>query len=259
MLLLRGLAAGFLVCVAAAGLAAQPSTLRIAAASDLQAVLPELARRFQAETGIRVTPSFGSSGSIFAQIQNGAPFDLFFSADIDYPRRLAAAGHADPVTLYTYATGHLVLWTRTGSGVAVGRGLAALRDPQVRRIAIANPRHAPYGRAAVAALRSLKLYDAVQPKLVLAENVSQAAQLADSGNADVAILALSLALGPALRRSGTYAEIPASAHPPIEQAAVVVRGAANEEGARRFLAFLQTETARALLRTFGFAPPEPRG
>ena len=121
-----------------------------------------------------------------------------------------------------YATGRIVLWTRRDSGIDVMRGLAVLRDARVRRVAIANPEHAPYGRAAIAALRSDKLYDAVQGKLVLGENISQAAQFVESGNADVGIIALSLALGPALRSSGTYVQIPATAHPPIEQAAIVV-------------------------------------
>src|SRR5688500_5691380 len=117
------------------GAAAQPRVLRVAAASDLQAAFPELARRFTADTGIRVTPSFGASGSFFAQIGNGAPYDLFFSADIDYPRRLAAAGLGEADSLYTYATGHIVVWTRRDGGIDVGRGLDVLRDPRVRRIA----------------------------------------------------------------------------------------------------------------------------
>ena len=238
------------------GATAQPPVLRVAAASDLQAVFPELARRFTADTGIRVTASFGSSGSFFAQIGNGAPYDLFFSADIDYPRQLAAAGLGEADSLYTYATGHIVLWTRRDSGIDVRRGLDVLRDPRVRRIAIANPLHAPYGRAAVAALRGAGVYGTVRQKIVLGENVSQTAQLADSGNADVAILAMSLARGSALQRSGVYSEIPPSSHPPIEQAAIVVRGAANADAARRFLAFLRSEPARALLRQAGFVPPD---
>ena len=252
----RWLATALAVLLVAASAAGQPAALRIAAASDLQAVFPELARRFAAETGITVTPSFGSSGNFFAQIQNGAPFDLFFSADVDYPRRLADAGHAEASTLHTYAFGHLVLWTRKDSGIDVRRGFDVLRDARVRRLAIANPQFAPYGRAAVAALRSAGVYDAVQSKLVMGENISQTAQLADSGNADVAVLALSLARGPALLRSGTYFEIPTSAHPPIEQAAVVVRGAVHREAATRFLAFLRTAPARDLLRSYGFEPPE---
>lgn len=246
------------VLLAGPSAGAQTGPLRIAAASDLQAVFPALAKRFTAETHIVVIPSFGSSGNFFAQIQNGAPFDLFFSADVDYPRRLTDAGQADASTLYTYAFGHLVLWTRKDSGVDVRRGFDVLRDPRVRRVAVANPQFAPYGRAAVAALKTAGVYDAVQAKLVLGENISQTAQLADSGNADVAVLALSLARGPALQRSGTYLEIAAAAHPPIEQAAVIVRSAANREAAVRFLAFLRTRAARDLLRSYGFEPPDEK-
>ena len=161
--------------------------LTIAAASDLQAVLPAIVRDFERSAAASVTVSFGSSGSFFAQIQNGAPFDVFLSADVDYPKQLAAAGVADLTTLQVYATGHLVLWTRRDTGIDLSRGLAGLTDAHVRHVAIANPKYAPYGRAAVAALRTAGVYDAVQPKLVMGENISQAAQLVESGNAEVGI------------------------------------------------------------------------
>ena len=131
-------------------------TLRVAAASDLQAALPVIAAQFEQQAGVKVTLTFGSSGTFFAQIQNGAPFDLFFSADVDYPKRLGQSGHADPDTFYHYATGRLVLWTRKDSGVDLGKGLPVLRDAKIQRIAIANPQHAPYGRAAEAAMRSVR-------------------------------------------------------------------------------------------------------
>jgi len=231
---------------------AQTASLTVAAASDLQAVFPQLASRFERETGIKVTVSFGSSGNVFAQIQNGAPFDLFFSADIDYPRRLGMSGHADAASLYEYATGRIVLWTRKNSGIDVKKGLAVLEDPKVRRIAIANPTVAPYGRAAVAAMKSAKVYDAVRGKIVQGDNISQTAQLVDSGNADVGILAHSLALGPALSASGTYFEIPTSAHPPIEQAAVIVSASKNKAAGRRFLEYVKGADAQATLQRFGF-------
>jgi molybdate transport system substrate-binding protein len=231
----------------------QTAPLTIAAASDLQAVMPGLTSRFERESGISVRVSFGSSGNFFAQIQNGAPFDLFFSADVDYPKRLVSSGHADGATLTPYATGRLVVWSRKSTGIDVARGLAVLEDSRVRRIAIANPEHAPYGRAAVAALRAAHVYDAVAAKLVLGENISQTAQLADSGNADAAIIALSLALGPALRASGVYEEISASTHPPIEQAAVVVRASKNTAAAKRFLTFISQPDVQQLLRRNGFA------
>jgi molybdate transport system substrate-binding protein len=227
-------------------------TLTVAAASDLQTAFPELASRFERDTGIQVTVSFGSSGTFFAQIQNGAPFDLFLSADIDYPRRLGRSGYADSATLYQYATGRLVLWTRKDSGIDIRRGLAVVRDARVRRLAIANPNFAPYGRAAVAALRSEKLYDAVHGKLVQGENISQTAQLADSGNADAAILAHSLAIGPSLTASGVYVEIAETSHPPIEQGAILVSASKHKDLARRFLAYLRGTDAHAILRRFGF-------
>ncbi len=229
--------------------------LAVAAASDLQAVFPELTSRFERDTGVKVTASFGSSGNFFAQIKNGAPFDVFFSADIDQPRQLVASGHAEADTLYQYATGRIVLWTRKDAGIDVRQGLKVLQDARVRRIAIANPRHAPYGRAAVAALRHEAVYDAVQGKLVMGENISQTAQLVDSGNADVGIIALSLALGPALRGSGTYFEIPATAHPPIEQAAVVLTASRSKETARELVAYLRRPAIGELLQRFGFAVP----
>jgi molybdate transport system substrate-binding protein len=244
--------------LAASTMAAQAPrrpALSIAAASDLQAVFPEITSRFERETGVKASVSFGSSGNFVAQIQNGAPFDLFFSADIDYPRQLIAAGFADKDSLFQYATGRLVVWTRNDSGIDISRGLSALEDPRVRRVAIANPQHAPYGHAALAALMNAGVYEAVRPKLVLGENISQTAQLADSGNAQVGILALSLAVSPALMRSGTYAEIPEGAHQPLEQAAVVMSGSRNKPTAQAFLAFLGQPDLRQLLQRFGFAVP----
>ena len=236
---------------------ATPRSLTVAAASDLQAALPEVVDRFEREAQARVTVSFGSSGNFLAQIQNGAPYDVYLSADVDYPRRLVASGHADGSSLYQYATGRIVLWTRRNSGIDVTRGLRGLVDPRVKRIAIANPKFAPYGRAAEAALRHDKVYDAVSGKLVLGDNISQTAQLVDSGNADVGIIAHSLALGPALRASGLYAEIPATAHPPIDQAAVIISASKNTALARDFLAYLKRPDVVEHLQRFGFALPQP--
>ncbi len=229
--------------------------IRVAAASDLQSVLPELAARFDRDADAHVNVSYGSSGAFFAQIQNGAPFDVFLSADVQYPRQLADSGHALADSLYEYATGRIVLWTRRDTGIDVGRGLTTLLDPRVKRIAIANPTHAPYGRAAVAALEHEHVYSAVQSKLVLGENISQAAQFVDSGNAEVGILALSLALAPPLNLHGAYYRIPAAAHPPIEQAAVVLSASRNKDLARRFLDLLRRPDIRVLLDRFGFVAP----
>ena len=233
-----------------AGAAAQ--TLAVAAASDLQAALPPIAARFERDTGHAVSVTFGSSGNFFTQIQNGAPFDVLLSADIDYPRRLDAAGLSEPGSLYQYAQGRLVLWTRGDSGFDVRRGLMGLADPRVRRVAIANPEHAPYGRAAVAALRHAGLYERVRDKLVLGENISQAAQFAQSGSADAGLVALALALSPALESIGTYADIPASWYPPIEQAACILAASRQKVLARQFLDYLRKPETVRILQSYGF-------
>src|SRR5688572_31734131 len=187
--------AGALPALVPPGVQSQaPKRLTLAAASDLQTVLPGIVGDFERSSSTRTTVSYGPSGSFFAQIQNGAPFDVFLSADVDYPKQLAAAGLADPATQQVYATGHLVIWARRETKLDLSRGLAALTDPRVRRVAIANPKYAPYGRAAVAALRRARLYDALQPKLVMGESLAQAAQLVESGNAEVGLLSRSLVL-----------------------------------------------------------------
>jgi molybdate transport system substrate-binding protein len=250
------------VFLAAASLplvALQNPDVRIAAASDLQGgALRGVIARFTRETRLVVQPVFGSSGNLFAQIQNGAPFDVYLSADIDYPRRLLEAGLGEPGTLVPYAVGRLVLWTRRDSGIDVSRGLPGLLDPAVKRIAIANPAHAPYGRAAVAALKQQGLYDNVQARLVLGENVIQAQQFAQSGNADVGIVARAVALAPATAAAGDSADVPAAWHPPIEQGALVLKRARNMTAAKQFLVFLQRADIVEYLRTMGFEPPAER-
>jgi molybdate transport system substrate-binding protein len=256
----RFMAASGAICLAA-GVFTQTSAhtpaLTVAAASDLQSVLPAIASRYEAETGHRVTLTFGSSGNFFAQIQNGAPFDLFFSADIDYARRLESAGLTEPGSLRPYAIGRLVLYASARAGIDLTGGLAVLTDPRVRRIAIANPDHAPYGRAALAALRHERLDDQVRGKLVLGENISQAAQFVQSGNAEAGLLALSLALAPALRGAGSYVEVPSAFYPPIEQTAVIVKSSRGPDGPRRFLAFLEQPRQARALRDAGFLAPQP--
>jgi molybdate transport system substrate-binding protein len=230
--------------------------LAVAAASDLQAALPAIAAQFEKDTGQPVRLTLGSSGNFFAQIQNGAPFDVFLSADIDYPKRLEGSGQAERGSLYQYARGRLVLWTRRESGIDVRRGLVVLTDARVRRIAIANPEHAPYGRAAVAALRHERLYERVRGKFVFGENISQAAQFAESGSADVGVLALALALSPALKSSGTYVDIPESWYPPIEQAAVVLASSRQKALARQFIDYLKRADTGRILQSYGFALPQ---
>ena len=232
--------------------------LAIAAASDLQAVFPAVVAQFEKSSGHHVQVTYGSSGNFVAQIQNGAPFDLFFSADIDYAKRLESTGLAEPGSLYEYAVGKIVLWTRKDSGIDVSRGLAVLRDDRVRKIAIANPQHAPYGRAAVSALKHEGVHDAIQSKIVLGENISQTAQFVQSGNADVGIIALSLAMAPKAKEIGTYAEIPVGSYPPIAQAAVIVNASKNKTLAHDFVAFMKRPETIALMQSFGFTmPPRP--
>src|SRR5690349_11438298 len=161
-------------------------TLTIAAAADLQPVMTEIAARFERQSGTSVKLSFGSSGNFFAQIQNGAPFDLFFSADEEYPARLQTAGLIERGSLYSYATGKIALWAP--ANVDLRKGLPVLTEAAVTKIAIANPEHAPYGRAAEAALRKSNLWNSISSKLVFGENVAQTAQFVQSGNADVGIV-----------------------------------------------------------------------
>jgi molybdate transport system substrate-binding protein len=221
-------------------------TLRIAAAADLQPLLPRILSTFEKQTGIHAEASYQSSATLATQIVNGAPFDLFMAADLSFPQRVIDAGRAEEAHPVPYARGTLVLWTRNDSGVA-NLALGSLRTASVKTIAIANPRHAPYGRAAQAALEHRHLLEALRPKLVVAENIAQAAQYADSGNAQVGLISLTSALTPRLRADGRFVRVPAGDYPPLEQGAVVIRGSSGAAAARRFLAFLRApETARTL-------------
>jgi len=232
-------------------------TVRVAAASDLQFAMPELTARYERESGAKVEPSFGSSGNFFAQIQNGAPFALFFSADRSYAEKLIAAGQADPKSLYVYALGRLVLWAPREANLKLAeKGLSALMEPSVQRIAIANPKHAPYGRAAVAALQNAGLYELLKPKLVFGENISQAAQFAQSGNAQVGLIALSLALSESMKNGQRWI-VPADLHPPLEQTAGLINAGGDKSRAARFLEFVKSEAGRAILARYGFTVPAP--
>ena len=230
--------------------------IAIAAASDLNFAIKEIIAEFEKVTGKHVKLSLGSSGNFYAQIQNGAPFDLYFSADIGYPKKLEEAGFTVPGSLYRYAVGRIVLWTNHDSHRDVSKGMEILRDPAIKKIAIANPKHAPYGRAAVAAMEHFKVYEQVKSKLVLGENVSQTAQFAQSGNADVALISLAQALSDTLKSSGRYALVPTDSYPALDQAATVVRTSQNKQAAHRFLEFMQTPTAQKILSEYGF---ETRG
>ena len=232
--------------------------ITIAAASDLNFAFKEIVAEFEKTTGNHVKLTLGSSGNFYAQLQNGAPFDLYFSADIAYPRKLEEAGLTVPGSLYQYAVGRIVLWAGNGSHLDLSKGLEVLREPTVKKIAIANPKHAPYGRAAVAAMEHAQVYDRVKDKLVLGENISQAAQFVESGAADVGIIALSLALAPPMQAAGHYWEIPADAYPPIEQGAVILTDGKNQERAKAFLSFVQGAEGQAMMKRYGFIIPADR-
>ena len=215
----------------------------------------ELSGNFEKQTGTKVNVTYGSSGNLFSQMQNGAPFDLFFSADIEYPKKLAAEGLAEPGSLYEYALGRIVIWTPADSKVDVTEeGWKALLDASVEKIAIANPEHAPYGRAAVAALQKAGIYESVKAELVYGENISQAAQFVQSGNVQAGILAMSLAVSPAMR-DGKRWEIPGGAHPALEQGAVVLKDAKNKDAAHAFLEFVKSAAGRPILEKYGFTVP----
>jgi molybdate transport system substrate-binding protein len=234
---------------------AAASTLTIAAAADLTFAFKEVVPRFEQESGDKVKLSFGSSGSFYAQIQNGAPYDLFFSADSGYPKKLGAAGLTEPGTIYEYAVGKIVLWVLNQSPLDLTKGLPILTDARVKKIAIADPVHAPYGKAAVAALTSDKLYEELKPKIVEGENIAQTAQFVQSGAADIGILALSLALAPTLQKQGRYELIPTSLYPPIAQAGVVLKASKEKKAAEAFIAFLEKPATLEVMRRYGFVIP----
>ena len=229
--------------------------IRVAAAADLQFAIQDVAGEFQKETGKSVELIFGSSGNFFQQLQNGAPFDMFFSANLDYPKKLEAAGLTEPGSYYQYARGRIVIWVPKDSKLDLSSGLQVLLNPSIRKIAVANPQHAPYGQAAVAAMKKEGVYDKVNDKFVLGENISQTASFVISGSADVGIVALSLALSPNMSDQGRYAEIPSTEYPPIEQACVILSSSKNKETAVHFLSFFKTAAVADTLKRYGFDVP----
>ena len=227
-------------------------SITVAAAADLQFAMQDVAARFQKETGKELKLIYGSSGNFFQQLQNGAPFDIFFSADLDYPKKLESAGLTEPGSYYEYAEGKIVIWVSKSSKFDLSSGLRALLNPSIRKIAVANPQHAPYGQAAVAAMQKEGIYDKVRDKFVLGENISQTASFVMSGSADIGIVALSLALSPNMKDKGRYFEVPAGDYPPIKQACVILRSAKNKETAKQLLSFIKTAEVADTLRMYGF-------
>lgn len=232
-----------------------PPVVAIAAASDLVFCLEALHAEFRREyPDTRLQVSTGSSGNFFAQIRQGAPYDVFLSADLRYPRELIAAGAAESSSLTLYAIGRLVLWT-TQPGLDAVELATVVRDARVRRFAIANPTHAPYGRAACEALERAGAWREAQPKLVFGDNIAQTAQFVQKGGAEAGLVALSLVLAPNLQGVGRWVEVPEDWHSPLEQGAVLtIRGAGNP-AARAYLEFLRSPAARQIFHRYGFRLP----
>jgi molybdate transport system substrate-binding protein len=237
--------------------APEKAVINVAAAADLKFALDEVLVEFAKQhPEIQVETTFGSSGNFFAQLSNQAPFDLFLSAEIDFPRKLIEQGQGIAESEFTYAVGHLVVWVRKESPLDVEQlGIQILTDPSIRKIAIANPKVAPYGRAAEATLKHYELDDKVQDKLVLGENIAQTAQFVESGAADVGIVALSLALAPAMQEQGKYWPVPLDAHPALTQGGVILSWTKHRSACDQLRSFLLDEPGRATLKRYGFLLP----
>ncbi|MEO6981601.1 MAG: molybdate ABC transporter substrate-binding protein [Edaphobacter sp.] len=223
--------------------------LRVAAASDLQPVLPVLAAEYEKATGVKLVASYGSSATLTTQILNGAPMDIFLGADYVFPEKIVAAGQADAKSPTAYARGTLVLWARKDSPLQP-LSMERLTDPRVKSIAIANELHAPYGRAAVSALRRLKLYKTVAPHLVIAENIAQTAQFVESGNAQLGLISLTAASTEHFKEIGSYVLVP-TIYPEIRQCAVVMAKSDRRAEAHAFLDWLLTPAVQGSLKALG--------
>lgn len=250
--------AGFAILFALLGSPSSQSAnaqtpLRVAAAADLEPVLPPILDQFHKATGIPAEATYQASAILTSQIQNGAPFDIFLSADTQFPRRLLDAGFAEGSAPTVYARGTLVLWTPNAAHLPPP-SLDLLRSTQIKRLSIANPESAPYGRAAVAALRSLHLYNALSARLVTGQNIAQAAQFVDSGNADAGLISLTLALTPRLAANGRYFVMPRDAYPPIAQGAVVLKRSQQRQTAHKLLNMLLTPAVQAQFAKSGLTP-----
>jgi molybdate transport system substrate-binding protein len=254
---LAALAAVFLLVWSPAPARAE-GELTIAAAADLQYAMRALVQGFARQSGAQLRLVLGSSGNLTTQIEHGAPFDLFFSADVDHPAKLQSEKLIEPGSLVTYAVGRLVVYVPKNSPLDLEHhGLSALTGPSVRKIAIANPRFAPYGRAAVAALRHAGLYETLEPRLVLGEDVSQTTQFVVSGNAQAALTALSLMYAPGAEARGRYWVVPANDYPPLAQAVVIVGRSREKRLARAFLDYIGSPAGRSVFARYGFAAPAP--
>lgn len=230
--------------------ARRPITLIVSAAADLNYVFPEIGKLWEKETGNRVTFNMGSTGQLAQQIERGAPVDLFAAANKKFVEDLHRQGLVYPDTMALYGIGRITIWQRPDSKLNL-RTLRDLMRPEVRRVAIANPDHAPYGVAAREALQSVGIWNAIQPKLILGENIRQTQQYAETGNVDAAIVALSISVN----KPGKWTLIPDSLHKPLEQMLAVPRSAPHPEAARQFAAFINGPKGRPLMRKYGFILP----
>jgi molybdate transport system substrate-binding protein len=236
------------------------ATVAVAAAADLTYCVEELNqgyRRNHPDTELKV--STRSSGNFYTQIEHGAPYDVFLSADISFPRKLVEEGFADGSTLSVYSVGRLALWTTKPGTVSLDKGIEILRDPAVKRIAIANPEFAPYGRPAKAALETAGLWNEIQSRLVTGENIAQTAQFVQSGNVDVGFVALSLLYTPTLRNVGRYIQVDPKLYPPLQQALVLTNAGTENSAARDYLQFLGSQEARTIFDRYGFEAPSGPG
>jgi molybdate transport system substrate-binding protein len=246
---------------------ARAADVVVAAAADLNFAMKEIVQEFEKKTGHKVRLTLGSSGNFYAQILNGAPFDLYFSADIFYPKKLEAAGLVETNSLFTYAIGQIALWVPRGSPIDLEKlGMKALDHSSVVKIALANPKHAPYGKSALAAIESSGLASRIRGKLVYGENVSQAAQFVQSGTAEIGVVALALALSEPMQETGRYWRVPPETYPRMEQAAVIIKQTGKEratDAVHAFYDWVRGTSSRRVLERYGFLIPgqnaaEPR-
>lgn len=227
-----------------------PIELTVAAAADLTPAFEEVGKEFQATEKIKAVFNFGSSGMLVSQIENGAPIDLFASANVDYVNQLEQKGLIIPDTKRLYARGRITLWTLKASPLQI-EAITDLTRPEVKRIAIANPEHAPYGMAARDALQRSGIWEAVKPKLVYGENIRQTLQYAQTGNVEVAIVALSLSM----QSEGHWVLVPEELHKPLDQGMAVIKGTKNERAARKFADFILGPQGQAIMKRYGFTLP----
>jgi molybdate transport system substrate-binding protein len=232
-----------------------PREIHVLAAADLQPVLPALAEAFERASGIKLVMSFGSSATLATQILNGDPADLFLAADASFPEKIVAAGLADTSEPIPYARGTLVLWARKDSPLQP-LTQDTLREGKFASLAIANPDHAPYGRAAVAALTWMKIYEQLKPRFVIAENVAQTAQFVESGNAQLGLISLTLASTPHMREVGSFLRVPPGTYPQIRQCAVVMKKSAHRAEAHAFLDWLRSPAVQQSLSKYGLDPAQ---